>query len=248
MHKISMIKFKRKKYSLKHMLWFLTLIIVILNTSFLILFYTKKVSPVILEIANVKLQEINSTLIINDLKNKVIKNLNTDDILVTKLNNDEEIISINYNLDYVYDIINDVNKNLQKNINLIEKGDTSSLVDESFFDNKNTGLIVSTPLGIVFNTPLLANLGPKIPAKIMYIGNIFTNLETKVTSYGINNALLEVYLKINIKNSVIVPINKTNNVFDVSLLLAAKVVKGRVPSFYGGTFTTKSEEISIPLN
>jgi len=39
---------------------------------------------------------------------------------------------------------------------------------------------------------LLSNLGPKIPVKFDLVGEVIINIETKITNYGINNAMMEI--------------------------------------------------------
>lgn len=247
MHKITMNKFKRRKrkITLKKNIILITILLVLLNTVLLITIYSKKIAPVILDVSKIKLQEINNTLIINNIKSGVIKNIDVDQILIPVLNKSNEIISIDYNLDYVYEIIKDVSANLKSSIKLLENGNVKSLVDEKFLDSGNHGLIAFIPTGSAFNVPSVANLGPKIPSKIMFIGNIFANLETKVTSYGLNNALLEIYLVIDMNNRVIIPLNKEDGNYTVKLLLCAKAIQGKVPHIYGGSLIKETEEISI---
>ena len=48
-------------------------------------------------------------------------------------------------------------------------------------------------MGIITNNALLSNLGPKVPVKINLVGNVISNVGTKVENYGINSIMVEVY-------------------------------------------------------
>lgn len=208
------------------------LTIIILNTVFLLAIWSRALSPKIINIANVKLQEISSSIILNNVKNNITSKAKANDLLTITKNKEGKIVTIDYNLENCYKILNTFSDYLISSINIIEAGDMSkyNYINEPFLNkNSKNGLEVLIPTGATFNNALFANLGPKIPAKIMFVGNIFVNLKTKVTSYGFNNALLEIYLTFNINNTVVVPMSKKANVFADEILLTAKAVQGRVP-------------------
>lgn len=193
--------------------------------------------------AATKLQEISSTIILNNVKTEISTKIK-DDILLVSKNSSDEIITIDYDLAKAYELLNAVVANIQESITIIESGDVSSYVDEEFLLNKNHGLIVFIPTFNIFNNVFLANIGPRIPAKILFIGNVTATIETKVTNYGMNNGLLEVYLKVSLLNTIVLPNTKTNAELNIDLLIGAKSIQGRVPFQY----TENLDKISIPLN
>ena len=49
-------------------------------------------------------------------------------------------------------------------------------------------------------------MGPKVPVKLSIIGDIVSTINTKVTNYGINNAIIEVSVLVEVEELVILPI------------------------------------------
>ena len=90
---------------------------------------------------------------------------------------------------------------------------------------------------------MFSNLGPKIPVKIKFIGSILTGVKTKVTDYGINNSLIEVYTTISIQTLVITPVSKDRKTRNYEILVSSKIIEGKVPEIYGGVME-KSSNIS----
>lgn len=98
--------------------------------------------------------------------------------------------------------------------------------------NDNDYVITEIPLGIIFNNSLLRNFGPRIKIRLKIIGNILSELQTEVKPYGINNALVEVRVKLNANARIILPIvSKDINVTNV-VPISINIVNGSIPEAY----------------
>ena len=93
----------------------------------------------------------------------------------------------------------------------------------------------------------LNNLGPKIPVKVSVVGNVLTNIKTKMTNYGINNVLAEVYVTLDITEQVIVPMTYDKLKTNYEILISTFFINGKVPSFYGSTYETSSKIYDVNL-
>ena len=102
------------------------------------------------------------------------------------------------------------------------------------------GIIVEVPLGVVTESNLLYNIGPKIPVKLSLIGDVSTGFSTEVVEYGINNALLKLMIDIKVDTKIILPIISDKLTIECSIPIAMKVVQGTIPNYYINGFTTKS--------
>ena len=102
------------------------------------------------------------------------------------------------------------------------------------------GIIVEVPLGIITNSSLLYNIGPKIPVKLSLVGDVVTGFSSEVVEYGINNALLKLMIDIKVDTKIILPIVSDQITIDCSIPIAMKVIQGKIPSYYIDGFTTKS--------
>ena len=91
------------------------------------------------------------------------------------------------------------------------------------------------PLGLALNNPLLTRIGPEVPVTFRLIGDIGLNFVSDVTSFGINNALVKLILKVDVATKVTVPLASDINSFSVDIPIYVKVIEGEVPNFIYGT-------------
>ena len=82
---------------------------------------------------------------------------------------------------------------------------------------------------------------------INFVGSVLTNIKTKITDYGINNALVEIYVTVVLQTDLISPVVEKENKIDYDVLIASAVINGRVPEIYGGLIQSKSNSLSIPI-
>ena len=135
---------------------------------------------------------------------------------------------------------------VELNLRAVEEGkiDMLELPDNSLSDyNMNLlekGIIVEVPIGIITNSSLLYNIGPKIPVKLSLVGDVVTGFSSEVVEYGINNALLKLMIDIKVDTKIILPIVSDQITIDCSIPIAMKVIQGKIPSYYIDGFTTKS--------
>ena len=107
------------------------------------------------------------------------------------------------------------------------------------------GLILKVPLFLGSDNIFLNNIGPRIPIVVNFNETFLTNVKTKVTNYGFNNALLEVYITVEMQKLMITPLKKDNSKFHYNILVSSLVVNGSVPEFYGGTYESSSGILDI---
>ena len=89
-------------------------------------------------------------------------------------------------------------------------------------------------------------MGPKIPVKLSLIGDIVSNVNTKVTNYGINNALIEVSIYVQVESRVILPFITDTVIVETEIPVAMKLVQGIVPDYLLGGLTNSSVPIKVP--
>ncbi len=246
-------RFKSKRLKQNTMNKYLFIVFFSLFLTSLILFniYASKVSQNALILVNEKLDTI-----IYEFFNELITDeiINTDtvaDILQINKNKDDEILAVNYDLEKTYAILTKVANILTTGINDLEKGN----IDVTYYDtylrsntSKRPGLVLDVPVFLNSSNIFLVNLGPRIPIFINFNEAILTNVKTKVTNYGLNNALLEIYLTVEMQKLIITPLKKDNTKFNYDILVSAVVVNGRVPMFYGDEILSASNILDIPLN
>ena len=116
---------------------------------------------------------------------------------------------------------------------------------ESFdSDLLEKGIILEVPLGVISNSALLTNLGPKVPVKLSLIGDVSSGFSTEVEEYGINNALITLNVDIKVNAKVVLPFVSDDMNIDASIPIAMKVIQGKIPEYYLNGFTTKSNIVT----
>lgn len=212
----------------------------------------KKVSPILLEYAEQETEKL-ATLIINSaITKQVVEGLTMDNLFILTTDEKGEIISIDFNSVIVNKVLTTTTSSVEMNLKYLEQGKTelldlpdNILVNYENYDLKN-GIIYEIPIGIVFQNSFLSNLGPKIPVRINLIGSIVSSVETKVTNYGINNALIEVYIKLKLGIKVILPFTSDKMTVETLVPVALKLVRGNVPEYYANGYLS-SPLLSIPV-
>ena len=241
------ILFKMKKRN------FIILIIIgiILGIISVFNYINKKVTPLFLDLAESETEKL-ATLIINDAVGKqVSEGLKTDTLFDINKDASGSITSIDFNSATVNKLLTTITTSVELNLKYLEEGrvDLLNLPDSILvsYDEKDLkkGIIYKIPSGSIFNNTILSNIGPKIPVKLNLVGSITSNINTKTTNYGINNALIEVYVDLNVTLEVILPYTKRKTSVETSIPVALKMIQGSVPNFYSGN--SSSPSISIPI-
>lgn len=235
----------RKNYRISRII-ILIIILIFFFTYTLYSIYNKKITPKIIDVAEMKLQKFTKSFLSNNIGYDILNDEIIKDILVINKNNDGEILYVDYNLDQAYLVLDIVTKKLDSLINDLENGQVENL-DDANIENSKYGLIMKIPMFIASDYALMANMGPPIYLKINFTGSILTNIKSKITNYGMNNALVELYVTIKINEELMAPVvNKTLNI-EYDVLIASQVINGRIPEYYGGLITGTSNILSIPI-
>lgn len=198
-------RLKRKYYILITFLISLFLFIIIFSL------YSKKLNP--------KLNDYIDFLVKDEIYKKVIKSNNfitneeVNDILYIDKNDSNEIVYLDYNMDKTYKLLN-------KYIDSLKKDNSKSK-------------ILTVPFFIASDNIIISSLGPKIKFKYEIIDNVKGKIKTKVTDFGVNNALVEMYFELEIGYLVVIPMNKKESVLKTEILISSKIINGKVPTFYG---------------
>lgn len=233
------------KKNLKKKYLFL-LISVIIATAILLNILNKRAIPILANYMEVQTKRMGIEVLRNtgsEELNKLLKNNKYYEIVK---NNDGEIESINFDTTILNEALIIVSKNVRKKLNDLEEG--KNLPSEMFYNNLNkkikNKIVYMVPIGIVFNNAFLYNLGPKIPVKIEYSGNVGLDVKTSVKAYGVNSALIEVYVYVEVTQRTILPFTSKDTKLTSKIPIVLKVVKGSVSNY----ISNNNPSYSLPLN
>ena len=245
-----------RKMKLKHKLKFSNIIVIItilVSISIIICFkiFNNHIKPIFLKIARSETRKI-ATLIINDAVGKQLAdNLTFDNLFNITTDNNGNITSIDFNSIIVNKVLTTTTSTAILNLKYIEEGkiELLELPDSAIVsydkDDLKKGIIYNIPTGVIFGNTILSNIGPKIPVKFSLIGSVTSNINTKITNYGINNALIEVYVDISVELEVILPLMTDNVLVTSSIPIAIKLVQGNIPEYFASNLSTPT--LSVPI-
>ena len=92
--------------------------------------------------------------------------------------------------------------------------------------------VILLPLGQVFGSDLLANMGPRFRLTVMPIGTVTVNLVNDLEEAGINQTLHKIILEINAAIGIAVPMIATKTDVQHQVLLTQAVIVGEVPDTF----------------
>lgn len=233
----------RKKKN-KHII--LKLIVIIIIAIFcsimLIKYFSDKINPGLMIYAEDEVTRLASLVITHSINDEFIEEIDEENIFEIVRNNIGEIQLISYNAKKVNDLLNSIAVIVQNNLKAIEDGNiefldlSGSYLKEYDGDLLKEGIISEIPFGSFLDNTLLSNVGPKIPVRFTLIGDVTTSIKTDVKEYGINSALLQVFIEVSVNFRVNLPfISNKINVVD-SMPISIKIIQGSIPEFYTGGF------------
>ena len=198
---------KNKKYL--PLLIFIIVIIILLNTA--LVFFDKRVMPSVIEISEImaKTQTLN---IINEASMNILnKEFKYNEMINIEKDNNGKIILIQSDTGKLNYIASKISSECNK-----------SLTDMS--NNK-----IKVPLGWITEKSLFYNLGPDISIEVEPIGNVVVTYESKFESAGINQTRHKIYLNVNGKVRIKLPIKSEEIDVSTQIPVCDTIIVGEVP-------------------
>lgn len=228
----------------------IVMVLIILSLIFAFRVINKKVTPILMEYAELQVGRMATQVIRQAVSQEVTDKISVDDLFLITRDSNGEIKTIDLNPINVNRMTGLVTEKVSDYLTKVEIGEIDNLnLSAELFDSKKVkkGIIFEIPSGIVFKNPILTNIGPKIPVKLNLIGDIATDIKTKITNYGINNALIEVLVYVEVTEQVILPFASKRITVEMNVPIALKLIQGTVPNYYFNGNSTDAN-LSIPIS
>ena len=232
-------KYRKKFYLNNKRILFILVIVIIINTIFNLKTFANKLGSNGVLLAEKELEEITVNLVTKSLSREKLTEIAAEDLIIIKYNKNDEITNVDFKLDRAYDVLIDIKQNIETEIRNLKKGDVPSSA-VILKDN----LIIKIPYYSYTNNVLLMNLGPKIYIKAHLLENIVGDVYTKISSYGINTVLVNLYIKFNITESLLYSAKTQKIEKEFEVLIATKILQGKIPNFYNGVMENSSSLIN----
>lgn len=216
-------KFKRRVI-LKNYI-FIYLVIIFIETFYSIDKIGLMISPKMINIIKNNISYYDNILIEEYLDTKELRDSYIEELITIDKNSKEEIVNIDINTSKSYILLKRIVNNLKN---------SNSTYRDMYAKNKKNYIVLRYPIGLISNNILINNLGYRIPIRLELNSNILTGIKSKVTNYGLNNALIEVYLRVKFTSNVVYFSldDRVDNEYEI--LLASKMIMGRVPEMFNG--------------
>ena len=198
----------------------LIIVLILINTFILIKIFSTRSEKILLDYAELKSTNLISSIINKSVSDTLTKN-NYNDIIIDYKDKDGQIINLNFDNYKINNFMNNISNNIIESINLLEI-------------KKAQSNLYYVPYGIIYNTPILSNLGPKIPFKIDYLGSVITDSKINVKEYGINSSIVEVIVNTKLQVEIILPFRSKKVEIEKNIILDSKIIQGQIPEYYGG--------------
>jgi len=156
------------------------------------------------------------TTVINKGINKATNGLSYNDMVRIQTNRQGHIILMEPNLKFVNRLSSDITLEIQTRLdNLSEK-------------------VITIPISQIFGVEVLSKFSPRVNARIIPHGAVKTDVVDEFDSVGINQTRHRLYLKVNTKVRVVVPLTGTEIAVNTQVPMTEAVIVGQVPQVYVG--------------
>lgn len=210
------LKKKKKTFHKKNI--YIIIFILIIIIIYIISNLSKNLNHYYLNYSENEASKIITNSILKSINEEVLRKLKNKELYTVIKNKDDEIEMIDYNSYqinmFLKEITNNVTKHLEKE------------------ENRSNNASFYIPLGSIFQNPLLNNRGPKIPVRMELVGSVITGVNSKITDYGINNSLIEIFVHIEVNERVILPVTAKDINITNDVPISYRIIKGKIPSYY----------------
>ena len=241
----------RKRHIIsKKNIFIFTLILIFISLVFIINFIGNKITPGVVSYAETELEKF-TTRIINSVISTEIKDISLEELFIITKDNNDYIKTIDYNPIVVNGVLSNITTKVDRLLRNVENGEnlfelSNDVLENYDIEKLKKGIIFEMAITTIFDNPLLSNLGPRIPVRIFMLGSTSSNINTKITNYGINNALIETSIVIDLKLQIVLPYKTEKVSFQNSIPISLKLIQGIVPNYYFNGIDKNSSSFIVP--
>ncbi|MDB8543050.1 sporulation protein YunB [Turicibacter sanguinis] len=196
-------------------------------------FMYQNLYPVVMTYAKAQTTNIATLIIKEGIAQSELVNFKIDEVIKFKENDEGLVSSIIVNTPVLNRLLVSTTQQIEEKLLLVESGDLTELgLDAIYGGPYEDGVLINIPWAAAFNLSLFHDIGPSFPVSVKLNGSTVTDIVTEVKPYGINNALLEILLKVDVKLEVLLPFKSDEVTVSVSSPLVLKMITGQTPQYY----------------
>lgn len=205
-------------------------------------------APVLARYVNVEAKRFVSN-IVNSSVNDIVEQELTEDLFNVSINNGKVEI-LDYNTKKVNQLLSKINKSIHNKLTNLEDGKIEDLEISSGFKlekKSKNGIVCKIPLGSLRKNSIFVNVGPTIPIRMSFIGQVESNLNTKIKDYGINYLVVEINVQVNIEEQIIMPAMSKKEKLTITAPITMKIIQGEIPNYYISSLEKNSNINTTPI-
>lgn len=243
----------KKKYifNIRKNIFYITIFLIVVTVIFVMNFIGNKITPGVVNYAEMELEKF-TTRIISTVIGNEMQNISFDNLFIVTKDESDYIKTIDYNPLVVNKMLSTITVKVDSILRSVEKGETlfeysDKILEDYDIEKIKRGIIFETSIFAIFDNPIITNLGPKIPVRIFMLGSTNSNVNTKITSYGINNALIETSIVMNVSMQIVLPYKTSKVTFTNSVPISMKIIQGNIPNYYFNGIDKNSSSFVLPI-
>ena len=209
------LKNNKKIFFKRKIVIFIMIIVIFIN---IYLWLSKNLNNYYLNYSENEASVIITNAISKAIDEDILKEIKDNDLYTIIKNKDDEIEMIDYDSHLVNVFLRNVTNNIIKYL----KQEENKADNASFY----------IPMGSILQNPVLNGKGPKIPVKMELVGSVITGVKSNVKDYGINNSLIEIYVHVEVREKLILPVTAKEITIVNDLPISYKIIKGKIPNYY----------------
>ena len=231
--------YPKKKKSKKYLFSFLLYLFFVcfIFAFFFIYYFHHTLGPGLIRCAEDEVEKL-SVLTLNNGVRKYMASHDVGEILQIVRKENGDISLVRYDTKKLNQFTIELTSLLTKDLDLLTKGNFEELdldigrISSNSYLKVDEGILFMISLGSATGNSLLANIGPKIPLNLSVIGNVQTDVHSKVTNYGLNNAMIEVFVDIQMQMVIQMPFLSKKVKIKKSIPLTMEMIQGEIPNYY----------------
>lgn len=177
------------------------------------------------------------------MNNTIRKYIEQEDnltLLKIERNTNNEIERIQYDTKILNQTKIEITTLLETDLEYMVKGKFNEIdlnlnkLSDEYYEKTKDGILFTVSMGSATGNSLLANIGPKIPLNLKVVGDVLTQIDSKITEYGMNNALIEINLTLEATTVIHMPFLSKKVTVKNTIPLTMEIIQGNIPDYYLG--------------
>lgn len=190
--------------------------------------------PHLMHLAKIRITQIASQAINSAINERIAQNKDYENLIQWKLDSQNKIAGFMLNYSEHMKITSETKEVVQDTLRNLTK----------FPEH--------IPLGMALDSAIIASFGPDIPIRFVPAGAAIIDLHTRNQDAGINMLLVEVYIRVRVEVTIVVPFDTETEIVETEVPVSYLLVKGDVPLYYfdnkGRPIGGADGSVSMPPN